>query len=177
MITDNTLYFSTAQAITATANSTNIYDVTGAGSGNAPPMTFGNATVFGDDIGLGDGMAYPYLVIVVPTGFVSGGGATLTFALQCAIDNGSNAPGTYNTIWQSAAYTAAQLPANSATVIPVPPRAIGQGLPRFYRVTYTVATSTFSAGTVTSFLTINPSSLVGAFTTFGAYPNNFTVGA
>ena len=177
MITDNSLYFSSAQAITsASAASTNTFDVTGAGYGNAPSaLTFGSATVFGDDIGLGDGVAYPYLVITVPTAFTTSSSATLQFSLQAGVDNGSNAVSTWYTIWQSPAYTAAQLPANSATIVPVPPRAIPQGLPRFYRVYYTLAVGTMTAGTVTSFLTINPSSIVGAYTTFGAYPNNFTV--
>lgn len=173
MFTDLSTVFSTNQAITSTANATNLYDITGAGSGNAPTMTGGNAGVIGADIGDGDGVARPYLFMNVTTAFVSAGGATLTVSLQAAPDNGSNVAGTYTVLYQSAAFTAAQLAAGETLIVPVPPRALngipGEALPRFYQVVYTVATSTFSAGKVTTNFVINPVSSL----TSTLYPNNF----
>lgn len=172
MFFDASLNLSSAQAITATAASTNIYDITGAGSGNAPALSIGRATTFGADMGLGDGSANPYFVFTVPTAFVSGGGATLTIQIQGAPDNGSNAPGTWTTIVQTQAFTAAQLVANAVTQIPIPPRAAGEVLPRFYRVNYLVATSTFSAGNMNAFITMSAGS-IGQFNTAGLYAGNF----
>lgn len=169
---DQTLLLSSAQAITATAASTNIYDITGAGSGNSPGVSFGNATTFGADMGIGDGVAVPYLLMTVGTAFVSGGGATLTVQIQSAPDNGSNAPGSYVTLSATQAFTAAQLTAGAVLLLPIPPVApikLGEVLPRFYRINYTVGTSTFSAGTVTSVILLNPPS--GLVSTL--YPNNF----
>lgn len=171
---DQTLLLSSAQAITTTAASTNIYDITGAGSGNAPTITFGTATKFGADMGIGDGVAIPSLFMTVGTAFVSGGGATLTVSIEAAPDNGSNAPGSYVVLAATQAFTASQLTAGAVLILPIPPVApikLGEALPRFYRVNYTVATSTFSAGAVTSVILLNPpSGLVGTL-----YPSNFTV--
>ena len=176
MFLDNLVQFSSAQAITSTAASTNIYDVTGAGSGNAPNMiggitSSGNALI-GVDIGIGDGIAIPEVFVDVTTAFVSGGGATLTIQLQAAPDNGSNAPGTYVTIFQSAALTAAQLTAGARVefqVPEVPPTTFGEAQPRFYRLNYLVATSTFSAGALNANLVLNPTN----GSKMGNYPSNY----
>lgn len=173
MFVDTSLQFSVAQAITSTANATTLVDVTGAGSGNAPTMIGGNGGVIGFDIGSGDGVTIPYLVMVVTTAFVSAGGATLQVTLQAAPDNGSNVAGSYTVLYTSAAFTAANLALGETLVVPVPPRALsgqpGEALPRFYQVVYTVATSTFSAGKVTTGLLLNPpTTLTGTL-----YPNNF----
>lgn len=182
MFLDTTLQFSVKQAITVTANATTLYDVTGAGSGNAPSMIGGNGGVIGEDIGAGDGEAIPYLYMIVTTAFVTGGSATLTVGLQAAPDNGSNVAGTYTILYQSTAFTAAQLGLGETLLVPIPPMALsptfttggalaakGESLPRFYQVVYTVGTSTFSAGNVTAGILINPpTSLTGTL-----YPNNF----
>lgn len=173
MFTDISIQFSSAQAITVTANATNLYDVTGAGSGTAPTMIGGNAGVIGMDIGAGEGVAVPYLVMVVTTAFVSAGGATMQVTLQSAPDNGSNVAGTYTVLYTSAVFTVANLALGETLVVPVPPRPLsgqpGTALPRFYQVVYTVATSTFSAGKVTTGLLLNPpTSLTGTL-----YPNNY----
>jgi len=165
---DNTLVLSTAQAITVSASSSSIYDITGAGSGNAPNQIIGNATVFGADLGIGGGVATPYLLMNVTAAFVSGGGGTLQVGVQAAIDSASS-PGTYTTIVQTGLFTAAQLSAGQNLLIPLPPVTIGEALPRFYRVYYTVATAVFSAGKVTSVILLNPPA--GKAGTL--YPNNF----
>lgn len=169
MFLDSSLNFSTAQAITATAASTSIYDITGAGSGVAPALVYG-ASVFGADMGNGDGVAIPYVYVQVQTAFVSGGGATLQFQIQAAIDNGSNAPGTYTTILQTDVFLSAALTINKLFFMPLPIATLGQAPPRFYRLNYVVATSTFSAGKITSGLCLNPpSSLTAAIQTQSNY--------
>lgn len=173
MFVDTSIQFSSNQAITSTANATNLYDVTGAGSGTAPTMIGGNSGVIGMDIGAGEGIAVPYLVMVVTTAFVSAGGATMQVTLQAAPDNGSNVAGSYTVLYTSAVFTVANLALGETLVVPVPPRALsgqpGEALPRFYQVVYTVATSTFSAGKVTTGLLLNPpTTLTGTL-----YPNNY----
>lgn len=176
MFLDALVQFSTAQAITVTAPSTVIYDVTGAGSGNAPNMiggitASGNALI-GFDIGDGDGIAIPEVYVDVSTTFTAGGAATMTIQLQAAPDNGSNAPGTYVTIFQTAALTVAQL-ANTAAVqfqVPeVPPSTFGEAMPRFYRLNYVVATGPFTAGALNANIVLNPSN----GTKLRNYPSNY----
>lgn len=182
MFVDTSLQFSVKQAITSTANATNLVDVTGAGVNNAPTMIGGNAGTIGADWGAGDGEAIPYLVMTVTTAFVSGGGATMQVTLQAAPDNGSNAAGSYTVLYTSAVFTVANLGLGETLLVPVPPMALsptftttgalaakGESLPRFYQVVYTVATSTFSAGNVTTGFLLNPPSTF----TGTLYPNNF----
>lgn len=143
---DATLLLSNAQAITTTANSTTIYDVTGAGSGNAPTMTFGTGPI-GDDIGNGKTVFAEFNVTTAGTG-----AGTISVAIQAAPDNGSNAPGTYTTLSTSAAFVGTALVAGAQIFLPVPAFALvapAEGLPRFYRFVYTVsgsATASFTAG-------------------------------
>jgi len=171
MFLDNSLQLSNAQAITSTAAATNTYDITGAGVGNAPAMTFGNATTYGNDIGQGDGAAAPiYAIVFFTTPFVSGGGATLQVQIESAPDNGSNSPGTYSVISQTAALSVAQLNSGRPLLLPIPPRTLSEALPRFYTLNYVVGTSTFSAGAITAWFGINPMTLP-----FGIYANNYTV--
>lgn len=168
---DNALLLSNAQAITTTAASTNLYDVTGTGSGSAPNQIFGTSTVFGADIGQGDGAVRPTAYFTVPTAFTSSGSsATLTIAIQAAIDNGSGSPSSYTTIVQTDAITTATLAAGTNFSIPIPPLTAGEALPRFYRFNYTVASGPFTAGTLTAGILLNPPTQIGV-----KYPNNFTV--
>ena len=177
MFLDNLIQLSTAQAITSTAASTNLYDVTGAGSGNASGMiggvtSSGNALI-GFDIGAGDGMSIPTMFFDVSTAFVSAGGATLQLQIQAAPDNGTNnSPGTYVTIAESDIITAAQLTAGATFSYPIPavPKSIfGEAMPRFYRVNYVVATSTFSAGAINANIVLDPSNV----TKIQNYPANY----
>lgn len=178
---DNSLAFSTswtsAQTVTTTADSTNVVDLTGAGSGTAPAMINGfpaTNTSIGFDIGAGDGVAIPYLYVTVPS--LTGGTqtGTVTISLKAAPDDGSYGQGTYTTLYTSAAITGTNL--NSALghylIVPVPPTLFAfpsEALPRFYKLTYTVSgtqSTKFLAG-----LMLNPPSSV----LLGAYANNFAV--
>lgn len=178
MFVDNSLTFqtggwSTAQAVTTTADGTVVVDLTGAGSGNAPAMINGFPslnTAIGYDIGLGDGEAIPYLYA---TQTATGTGAgTITISLSAAPDNGSYGQGTYTAIYTSKAIVGSTLAAGDYIIVPVPPTLFfeeAEALPRFYKVTYTVSgsqTSSWKAGIV-----LNPtSSLIQ-----GQYNNNFVV--
>lgn len=152
---DTTLLLSNSQAITTTAASTTIYDVTGAGSGNAPAMVFGtNTTTYGVDIGTGDGVATPYAYWTVIT--AGTGAGTVSFAVEAA-PNSSNSPGTYITLATSKAYTGTALTAGLVIAIPVPPFAPianAETLPRFYRFNYVVSGS--ATVTVSGYIGINP---------------------
>jgi len=177
MFLDALVQLSTAQALTSTSvASANLYDVTGAGSGNAPNMiggitSSGNALI-GFDIGAGDGMAIPEIFVDVTTAFVTAGSATLQIQLQAAPDNGSNAPGSYVTISETDALTAAQLTIGASfqfQVPPIPKTIFGEAMPRFYRLYYVIGTSTFSAGSVNANIVLNPSQA----TKIQNYPSNY----
>lgn len=178
MMLDSSLTFNTnltsTQAVTATANSTTVIDVTGVGVGNKPTMINSfPASAYQSlflDIGVGDGIAIPYvMVFITGTTTVTG---TLNVALQAAPDDGStNSPGTYTTLYQSAALTGAtQLAAGKVLYFQVPPTlfTMGEAQPRFYRLVYTVVSGSISI-VVNSVITINPSS----FGLGGQFNNNF----
>ena len=177
MFQDALLQLSSVLAVSSTTAGT-VYDVTGVGSGTVPPMitgvngSTGAAVPIGFDIGAGDGMAIPEVTYEIGTAFVSAGGATLQIQLQAAPDNGSGSAGTYQTIVQTSTFTAGQLSANTIgqfQVPPVQPNWIGEAMPRFYRLNFVVGTSTFSAGTITSYLNLNPSQA----TKIQDYPGNY----
>lgn len=180
---DNKLAFQsggwqTGQAVTTTADGNVVVDVTGAGVGNAPAMISGFPalnTSIGFDIGAGDGEAIPYLYL---TATVAGTGAgTVTFSLSAAPDNGSYSPGSYTQLYESAAFVGSAITLGSTLLVPVPPTLFDwpngtttiEFPPRFYKVTYTVA-STFTGTFIAGLLLNPPSSLLGI-----QYRNNFAV--
>lgn len=174
MYIDGSLQFSNAQALTVTAASTSLVDLTGAGSGNAPAISFGTASVFGADMGIGDGMAVPKIFAAIGTTFV--GGTSLNLQCQFAVDNGSNAPGTWQTYAETGVILTASLKAGVVIGTFDLPRGVGDitvyPLPRFIRLNYVIV-GTFSAGTVTSAIVIQRDDRLGAI----QYPSNFTVAA
>lgn len=157
MLTDASLQFSTLQAITSTAASTNIADLTGKAQG----------------VDWGVAMTHLQFAIYVGTAFVTGGGATLQVQVQGAPDNGSGAPGTYTTITETDALAASVLTANAKIPIDLTHRAAGQVLYRFLRLNYVVGTSTFSAGTLSALLVIDRDD----WDPMALYPNGYVVGA
>lgn len=157
MYLDATSLLSSTQAITVTAASTGTYDTAGVGVGNAVTNRIGNATVFGEDVGGGGPLASgPQLGVWVTTAFTAGGAGTLRVQLQAAIDNGSNQPGTWDTIAQTDDFALASLvvssPQRPLVSFTVPDRYPGQGFPRFYRLNYVVGTGPMTAGAVNAAL-------------------------
>lgn len=153
---DASLVLASAQNINTTEAGDTIYDVTGAGSGNAPAMSFGNATLPGADINSGDGMFHPGLFVKI--GANGTGTGTIAIAIQAAPDNGSNAPGTYKTLASTAAIVGTDLDAGDVFFLPLPPyNAIknAMGVPRFYRAYFT-QTGDGACSSVTAILMSNP---------------------
>lgn len=129
----------------------NVIDLLGTGSGTAPRNIIGNATLFGEDSGLG--MNKPQVQCAVGTAFVTANGATLNAAFQAAPDTGVGSgyvPGAWQTLVETGPLTVAQLAAQTIfgrfdwpPVFPITLR------PRYLRLLFTpLAGSTFTAGTV-----------------------------
>ena len=141
--------------ITSAAVRSNIIDLSGAGLGVTPPSIWGaptstgqSPTVFGQPDAMGVGGPRPELNITTGTVFASG--TSLNVALQGAIDNGSNQPGTWDTFVESGAIGVANLTAN--TVIfrcPWLPPFPANLRPRFLSLLFTPV-GTFSTGTIAS---------------------------
>lgn len=153
-ILDSQLVLSNAQslAIAGPGVASGVLDLAGVGVGNAPPNAFGTATLFGQDIGIGDGVSPPNLLCLVGTAFVTATGATLNVQLQESIDSGTPnyQPAAWQTIAETGALTAAQLTAGRQIAeLTIPPRAPGQAFPRFLRLNYAIPAGTsFTAGTI-----------------------------
>lgn len=174
MFLDGKLTFNSAvgtpQAITTTADSAGIIDITGAGSGNAPAMINGypaTNTAIGADYGAGDGEAIPHVILNVTTAGVGAG--TVTVSVQAAPDDGSYGQGTYTTLVSTPALVFSTLTAGSIIDIPLPPirYTLGQALPRFYKLVYTVSGST--GVSVLANMVLNPQQSLLA----GKYANNY----
>ena len=132
----------------AAVPSTNVIDLSGAGVGVTPPNIWGTPSVFGAPDAMGVGGPRPELNITVGTAFA--GGTNLNVALQGAIDNGSNQPGTWNTFAESGTILTANLTANTVIFrIPWLPPFPANLRPRFLRLLFTPS-GTFTAGTIAS---------------------------
>lgn len=140
---------SAAQAIslsTANVASTNVFDCTGAGVGNAPTMigpinagVLGTNTALGTDLGVGQSNFQPGVFFTVTT--AGTGSGTIACAIQVAPDNGSYNPGTYTTLSQSQAFVGTAMVAGNNALnfwLPLPPVPSNYGIPtpRFLRVLY-----------------------------------------
>ncbi len=156
MILDALLILSQNQAVTVTAASTGTIDLAGVGVGQPITDRIGvQSSVFGEDIGIGTGYQAPTITCIVGTTFTAAGAGTMQVALQEAIDDGTNNPGTWVTAVETPALSLAQLVAGQKIAeFNVPPRAPGQAFPRFIRLYYTVATGPMTAGTI-AIATIN----------------------
>lgn len=170
---DSTLLLSNAQSLAGAATtiiSTTTYDITGAGSGNAPSMVWGTSTFLQADVMTGRQM---YAYFTTTTAFSAT--TALTVRIQAAAPATGNVPGTWVNIYQSQAFVGAtDLAVNQQLVVPVPPVAmLGDYLPRFYRFAYVNTTAaTFSAGAFTAGILLDvPTGMVSTL-----YPNNFASG-
>jgi len=154
MILDALLQFDPAGTTigggTGTFNSTNIIDL----GGPSLPASV-NGLQPSRDMGIGDDPALKLLVLVTTT-FTSGGAGTLAVNLQGATDNGAGAPNAFTTWWSSSAAALATLVAGARLFdmdMPRPPA--GVAIPRFLRMTYTVAVAAFTAGAYESMLVLD----------------------
>lgn len=136
MFIDSLLIFSTAggQTITGTADSSNVIDLL-----NARDMGVG------DDPGL-------ELLVQVQTAMVSAGGATLTISLNGSTDNS-----TYSVYARSRVLTVADMTTPGARLMQfsLPGPLASDALPRYLKLIYTTATSTFSAGALYAALVLD----------------------
>lgn len=127
-----------------------VYDILGNGVGTKPVNIIGTAAVFGADMGVGG--LQPELVVSIGTALVTGNAATLNVQLQAAPDAGTPTyqPGTWQTIMESGAITAAQGTAGAYVFrTKFPPVFPANLRPRYYRLNFQPAASThFTAGTI-----------------------------
>lgn len=181
---DKQLQFSSAQAVTASAQSTNFYDqLTGeldtTTFTTAPNDIWGNATYFGEDLGIGKGLGTPRIIVSAVQVF-----ATLT-SLQVAFQGAPNnvtaqASGlrsdlVFVTYIETDAIAAALLTANTRIAsFDWPMRKTGQALPRFVQLDYIVGGSSATTGTINGDVTLGDDD---ATNTLQFYPNNFHVAA
>lgn len=133
MIFDRTNLLSDAQAITATAASTNVIDL--------GPVAGG---VVRD---IGKGKSIPLLVQVVEA-FAAAGAATLTVSLQ--VDSVENFASP-KTVWSTPALALADLIPGKVIVPEYIPRGTDE---RYLRLNYTVATGPMTAGKIVAGVTL-----------------------
>lgn len=147
MLLDGYLLFSNNQALTATADSTNVLDIQNA-----------------RDLGIGDS---PSLKIFVnaTAALLSAGSTTLVVAIQ-----GSTDGVTWTTMGSTAAIPKATITAAGTRIWSREfPRPIaGQALPRYFKLVYTVAVSDFTAGTVSAGVVLDDQANI-------QYPSGITV--
>lgn len=137
MMLDASLQFSSAQAVTSTAASTNIVDLT---------------VVNGVDLGIG--LIPLRFAIYCTTAFTTGSAATLQVQVQGAPDS-AGSPGSYTTITETDALAVSVLVINAKIPIDLTHRATGMAVYRFLRLNYVIGTGTMTAGSLTSYLTID----------------------
>lgn len=180
MLLDKQIQLSAAQAITATAASTNTYDqltgnsvATGAGTYTVPPnWIIGNATVFGEDLGLGRGVGEPKFVVSTGSG-TPAAATSLQIVVQGAVDNGGGtiAGLTFIPYIETRGIPLASILASSRIAsIAWPKREVGQALPRFINLNYVVVGSNFTGLTVNADVTTGPDDATG---TLGQYASNY----
>lgn len=154
MITDALLNFVTQGSplsLVGAAGATfasSVIDLAGVGSGNAITNWIGNVATFGTDLGIGEDRLL--LDVVIGTALATANSCTLTCNFQLAPDNGSNSPGTWQTVVATPAITAAQGTANSRIARFDWPPAYPENLqPRFARLLFsTPSGEDFTAGTI-----------------------------
>jgi hypothetical protein len=177
---DQNLVLSSAQAVTASAVSTNCYDIlngaliaTSGGTYTVPPNSIiGNATYFGEDLGLGRGVGTPAIEVFTGSG-TPAAATSLQVALQGAPDNGGGTISglTFVTYIETRAIPLASILASiRLCAFDFPRREVGQGLPRFIQLDYIVVGSNFTGLTLTGYINLGGTS---AQATLGQYPSNY----
>lgn len=179
-LNDQNLVFSQAQAVTATAVSTNTIDLlqglslnTAAGTYPVPPNAIvGNAQYFGEDLGLGRGVGTPTVEVFTGAG-TPAAATSLAVAFQGAPDNGGGtiAGLTFTPYMSTSAIPLASILSSiRLAAFDLPQRRAGLGLPRFINLNYTVVGTNFTGLTLTSLINVGGGSAQG---TLGQYPSNY----
>lgn len=176
---DAKLQFSNAQAVTATAASTNFYDqLTGDLDTTAFTLTPNsiwsvNETYFGEDLGIGKGLGTPRVVVDVGTAFLTL--TSLQIAFQGAPNNATAAASglrsdlTFVTYIETDAIAVAALTANTrVAAFDWPMRKTGNGLPRFVQLDYIVGGSNATAGTINADVTLGDEDAQGTLQYYGS---------
>jgi hypothetical protein len=129
MILDGFLMFSNGQVLTASADSTNVLD-------------FQNAR----DLGVGENKTLKVFV-ATSSALLSAGATTLDVAYQ-----GSTDGSTWTTMWSQTGLTKASITAAGTRIasFDLPRPVVGQALPRYAKLVYTVGTGPFTAGSVSA---------------------------
>lgn len=125
------------------------------------------------DIGVGDDPAMK-LSALVTTAIT--GGTSLQLQLQGAPDNGSGAPGSYTTMWTSAAIAEASLVAGAQLAnIDVPRVVFGQAIPRYLKLNF-ISVGTHSAGAIEAQIVLDrDDQIMGTGGAYSGYPAGITV--
>lgn len=182
MLMDANLQFSNAQAVTATAASTNTYDLeTGllvtTTFTKSPPAIIGNATFFGQDLGQGKGIGTPYVIAKQVNANTAATGTSLQVSIQgapmnsTAFASGNVSDLTFVPYLFGPTIAAALLLSNTEIFgFAWPARKIAQALPRFVNLNYTVVGANFTNLTIDADASLGVDSAQGSL---GQYPANF----
>jgi hypothetical protein len=178
MLADQNLVLSSAQAITATAQSTNAYDILNGGTlavasgAYTTNQIIGNASVFGEDLGLGRGVGTPAIEVFSGSG-TPAVATSLDIQLQGAVDpaTGNTSGCTYVAYIGTEAIPLASILASSRlAAFDFPRRRPGAAMPRFIALNYVVAGSNFTGLTLTSYINLGGTA---AQTAMGQYASNY----
>lgn len=182
MIIDNNLVFSSSLTLT-TDSTTNSYVLdlatgqmlTGTTYTVTPNLSYGNATYFGEDMGIGD-VAIP-IFVNIGTAFTTGNAATLNVQVaggpQAGVTGTISSDVTFAVYVETGAIAASLLTANANIKLYYPHRKVGASLPRFIRLQYALATGQWTAGTINmAAIVLNRDDWAS-----GLYPSNFVVAA
>lgn len=171
MILDNNLVFSTAQSmnITTSTPSESVIDLTGGAT-----LEIGNASAFGADLGIGDGVAIPKIGVWVGSQSIdTTNSATLNIAFQGNASASSAADANWITYIETGALAAARLDAYAKiAAFDWPLKQVEAAMPRYVRLYYQVATGVFTTGEVNAYVMLQRDDW-----TLGLYPSGFSVGA
>jgi len=166
MILDNNLVFSSAQAMTTDSDTrSQIIDLatgvalatTATTYSTTPNLSWGRASVFGEDLGIGNGIGKPRVWVSVATLFTTGNAATLNIAFQTGLDPGTGTISgiTWTTAIETGPMAVSLLTANARiAAFDVPRRAPGAALPRFWSLLYDIATGQWTAGALNAYIAL-----------------------
>lgn len=175
---DQNMLLSSAQAITATAQSTNAYDIlkgatlavaSGAYTSND---IIGNASTFAEDLGLGRGVGTPQIEVFSGSG-TPAAATSLQIALQGASDAGTgNTSGVTYTIYiETGAIPVASILASQRLAgFDLGRVQVKAAYPRFLALNYIVVGSNFTGLTVNSYINVGGNS---AQVALGQYASNY----